>query len=321
MRGNALRAGLAELSHGKLILLLTLTTALLGVSAAMPLGPVLRESVAGTLAGDHFLRNAPRAAPTDFVDLVRENWTAFQGTARATLWAGLLGVLLQAFFAGGLVAALGRGPFSFSQFFEPARGNFWHNVKCFLLFGPAAALVLGAWLAGEHKAAQKLLRDTPPDSPLHSLAGWGAVIVALLLFAVLSLLYDFARAARRHAPAIGAFRAYRFAWRALSGSWLPALGLWLAWLSAAAAATLSFLALAWAVPAVSPPAIVLLFALQLAGLAARSAARVGAWGSFLAFLEPRAPAALSAITRIRFREAGGAPGAARPAPRRFPAAD
>jgi hypothetical protein len=311
MRGNALRAGLAELSHGKLILLLTLTTALLGVSAAMPLGPVLRESVAGTLAGDHFLRNAPRAAPTDFVDLVRENWTAFQGTARATLWAGLLGVLLQAFFAGGLVAALGRGPFSFSQFFEPARGNFWHNVKCFLLFGPAAALVLGgAWLAGEHKAAQKLLRDTPPDSPLHSLAGWGAVVVALLLFAVLSLLYDFARAARRHAPAIGAFRAYRFAWRALSGSWLPALGLWLLWLCAAAAATLSFLALAWGMRAVSPFAIAVLFALQLGGLAARSAVRVAAWGSFLALLESRARLALSATARIRYRDARAGPEAA-----------
>jgi hypothetical protein len=304
---GAVGSGLAALSHGKLILLLALTTALLGVSAAMPLGPTLRESVAGTLAGDHFLRNAPTAAPTDFFDLVREDWPAFRGTGRSALWAALLGAALQAFFAGGLVVVLGRGPFSFSQFFEPARRNFWHNVKCFWVFFPVAAITLALWFWGERKATARLLRDTPPDSFLHSAALWGRLAVGLLIFAVYSLLYDFARAARRHAPSIGALRAYRFAWRALSGSWLRALGLWALWFGAGAIGVLALFALAWELPAVSPAGIGLLFALQFAGLCARSAVRVAAWGSFLAFLEPRARPALFAIARILYRDGGAGP--------------
>jgi hypothetical protein len=303
-RTGAVRAGLAALSHRKLILLLALTTAVLGISAAMPLAPTLREAVAGTLAGDHFLRNAATAAPTDFTDLLRENWPAFRGTGRAAVWAGILGAVVQAFFAGGLVAVLGRGPFSFSQFFDPARRNFWHNAKCFFVFGPTAGIALGFWFWGERKAAVELLRDMPPDSMLHALAGWGRLVVGVLLFAALSLLYDFARAARRYVPAIGALRAYRFAWRALSGSWIRALGLWLLWFGAGGAATVAAFALVWEMPAVSRTAIGLLFVLQLAGLCIRSAVRVATWGSLIAFLEPRAGAAISAGVRIRYRVAG-----------------
>src|SRR5207237_1097382 len=43
-RRGPIAAGLAALSHGKLILLLALTTAAFGVSAAMPLTPTLRDS-------------------------------------------------------------------------------------------------------------------------------------------------------------------------------------------------------------------------------------------------------------------------------------
>jgi hypothetical protein len=42
-----------------------------------------------------------------------------------------------------------------------------------------------------------------------------------------------------------------------------------------------------------------LIVLQFGVLCLRSAVRVAAWGSFLAFLEPRARPALSAIARVR----------------------
>jgi hypothetical protein len=51
---------------------------------------------------------------------------------------------------------------------------------------------------------------------------------------------------------------------------------------------LGLLLAAWLMPAVSPLAILVNFALLLSALAARSAARLGAWGSWIAFLEPRA---------------------------------
>jgi hypothetical protein len=47
------------------------------------------------------------------------------------------------------------------------------------------------------------------------------------------------------------------------------------------------------------PAIALLILLQFGVLWLRSAVRVAAWGSYIAFLEPRARPALSAIARVK----------------------
>jgi len=49
----------------------------------------------------------------------------------------------------------------------------------------------------------------------------------------------------------------------------------------------------------SMPGIVVLVVLQIAVLAVRSAVRVAAWGSYVAFLETRAARALSEIAEIR----------------------
>ncbi len=253
----------------------------------------------GTLAGDHFIRNHPTFAPTDFFDLMREKDAAFAATHRTALNAGLVGLVLQMFLAGGIVVVLGRGPFGFGQLFEPARRNFWHNVKCLLLFALAAGLSLGAWLGGGFAARKHLLENAPPDAAVRRATFWILALGAILIFAALSLLYDFARAARRYSPAIGAWRAYGFARRALSGSWLRALGLWTFWLALGGAAVLGLFAVTWEMPAVSPPAIALLFVLQFGVLWLRSAARVAAWGSYIGFLEPRARPALSAAAKIR----------------------
>lgn len=310
-RPSPVAAGFGSLRHGKLVLLLSLVTAALGFGAALPLLPTLRETMTGTLAGDHFIRNHPTFAPADFLDFFREQAGAVEGAQRAMNGMAFLGVLFQMFFAGGIVAVLGRGPFSFSQFFEPARRHFWHNVKCFFLFAVLVAVLPGLWLAGARWALKKLLENAPPDAVSRSLGHWILLGVALLLFAAVSLLYDFARAARRYAPAIGAWRSFRFARRALSGSWIRALGLWVLWFLLGGAAVLLLFAAAWGLPAVSVPAIAFLMILQFGGLWARSAARVAAWGSYLAFLDPRAGAALSAVARVRIAPSGAfVPGAA-----------
>jgi hypothetical protein len=313
-RPSPAAAGFAALRHVKLVLLLTLVTAALGAGGALPILPAFKQTMAGTLAGDHFIRNHPTFSPADFFDFLKEDAGAIEGTQRAIGGLALFGVLLQMFFAGGIVAVLGRGPFSFGQFFEPARRSFWHNVKCFFLFAVLVLVLLGAWLGGAGWARHRMLEKVPPDAAVRSLTMWVWLLAALLLFAAASLLYDFARAARRYAPGIGAWRAFRFARRALSGAWGRALGLWLLWFLLGGAAVLLLFAATWGMPAVSVPAIALLMLLQFAALWVRSAVRVAAWGSYLALLDGRAPAALSAIARVRIAPAGAfAPGAAAPA--------
>lgn len=292
-------AGIACLSHRKLILLLALTSLVLGLSGAAPLMPTFKKVLSGTLAGDHFIRNASTFAPTDFFDFMREKAPAVEGAMRATGLAGVLGVLLQMLYAGGIVVVLGRGPFSFGQLFEPARRNFWHNLKCFFFFALLNGVLLGVWLGGGGALRKKVFEDAPPDAPARNLVFWALAVGAVLLFAATSLLYDLARAARRHAPTIGAFRAYRFARRALSGSWLRALALWIFWFVLGGGAVLALFAVTETMPAVSPGAIALLITLQFGVLCLRSAVRVAAWGSYLAFLEPRARPALSAIARVQ----------------------
>ncbi|HEY3202787.1 MAG TPA: hypothetical protein VGL03_03905 [Thermoanaerobaculia bacterium] len=303
---GALASGFAALSHGKLILLLAVTTAVLGVSGAMPLSPALSDSVASTLAGDHFILNHPTFAPTDLFDFLHEKADAIRATRRAALWSGVLGVFLQLLFAGGIIAVVGHGPFTFGQFVEPARRNFWHNLKCFFLFVVAAAIVLGLWFGAGGAMTKRLFQNVPPDAAVRSVARWVTILVGVLLFAILSLLYDFARAARRHSPTIGAWRAFRFARRSLSGSWFRALGLFLFWLVLGGVAVLLLFAIVWEMPATSPIAIALLILLQFSVLWVRSAVRVAAWGSYIGFLEPRARPALSSMARVTYTVARSA---------------
>ncbi len=304
---RTLAAGFRALGHGKLILLLALTTVVLGLGAAMPLGYALDHYVGGTLAGDHFLRNHPTFAPSDFVDFGRENASVLSGTTEGSRYWVLVAVLLQMFFAGGIVVVLGRGRFTFGQFFEPARRNFWHNVKCFFLFAILLVAVFGVVLGGAAALDETLFENTPPDAAIGAVWDWGVRIAAVLLWGALSLLYDFARAARRYAPDIGAWRAYGFARRALTGSWRRAVVLYLFWLVLGAAAWFSALSAAWSMPAASPLAIAFLFLLLFLSILVRSAVRVGTWGSYLEFLDHRAAGALAGMPARRVPVSPAAP--------------
>lgn len=292
-------AGFRALGHGKLVFLLAAATVLIAAGSAAPLHGVFEKELGATLAGDHFLRNHPTAAPTDFFDFLRFNDGAVTGTLSASRYGLLMTILLQVFFAGGIVAVLGRGPFTFGQFFEPARRNFWHNLKCFFLFAVFLAVVFGALFGGAFAAGKKLFAEVPPDAFSRTAWNWGLGLVAVLLWGVLSLHYDFARAARRYAPAIGAWQGWRFARRALRGSSAAALALYLFWLVAGGAVWFGLFALAWSMPAVSPAAIAALLLLQFVVLWVRSAVRVAAWGSYVEFLDRRAERALVVPAAVR----------------------
>jgi hypothetical protein len=76
---------------------------------------------------------------------------------------------------------------------------------------------------------------------------------------------------------------------------MRALALYVLWFVAGGAAVLAAVGAAWAMTAVSLPAVAVLFLLQFAALWLRAAVRVAAWGSYVGFLDPRARGALASL--------------------------
>lgn len=299
-RGGNLAAGFAALRGGRsLILLLTGVTVVLAVLSAAPLGPALQQSFAGTLAGDHILKNNPSFAPTDFFDFLREKAPAVAGAGAAERWAALVGLLQQILLAGGIVAVLGRSvPIALPDFVAGVRRNAWHNVKCFLIFLLLAGVALGVWFSVTHALSRKLFEGVAPGSASATVFKVATAVGGLFLYALFSLLQDFARATRRDGSGIGAWRAYGRARRILSGRWTRAFGLFLFWLLFGGALLLAGIALEWTAPALSVLAIALHVLVQLAVLAVRSALRIAAWGSYLHFydsVEPAAPPPIAVL--------------------------
>jgi len=287
-RTGSLSAGLRCLRHGRLVLLLTATTIGLALLPAFALQPSLQQVFAKTLAGDHILRNHPDFAPVDVLEFFHERRAAIAGARQAAIAAGLLGIVLQIFFAGGFVETLAGGrTVLLGQFFSAASRHFGHNLKCFAIFLVAIAAGLLGWLGATAALGQKLFEDSPPGDSFRLLYRIGTASVALLLFGLLSLLHDFARLARRHEPGIGAWRAWGVAGRLVFGSVFSAFGLLLFWFLAGGALWVGILAVEWGTPAISIAAILLHTALQTAAVAVRSAIRVGAWGSYAAFFDRR----------------------------------
>jgi hypothetical protein len=281
--GGNLAAGFAALKSGRfLIVLLTSVTVVLAILSAAPLAPSLQQAFAGTLAGDHILKNHPSFAPTDVFDFLREKAPAVAGEGAAERLAALIALLQQILFAGGIVAVLGRAvPVSHSDFAAGVRRNAWHNVKCFLVFLLLAGAALGLWFGGAHALSRKLFEGVAPGSASATLFSAAIAVGGLFLYVVLSLLHDFARATRRDGARIGAWRAYGRARRILAGRWTRALGLFLFWLLFGGALLLSGVVLEWSAPAVSALAIAVHILIQITVLAVRSAVRVAAWGSYL----------------------------------------
>ncbi len=301
-RRSSIGAGFSALGGAKgLVLLLTAVTVVLSLLAAAPLLPSLRDSFAATLAGDHILKNDPLFAPTDVFDFLREKSAAVAGARSAANWAILIALFQQILFAGGIVSALGRGvPVTLPDFVAGVRRNAWHNVKCFLIFLPLAGSAIGAWFAATHAIYGKVLEPLPPGAPSTFLFRLVVVLGALLIYAIFSLLHDFARAARRSEHAIGAWRAYGYGRRILAGRWMRALGIFFFWLLFGGALLLLGIGVEWSAPAVSAGAIALHILLQVAVLAIRPVVRIAAWGSYLALydrvqptLAPPAPSVIA----------------------------
>jgi hypothetical protein len=296
--GGSIAAGFAALrSGGNLVLLLTAVTVVLAVLATAPLGPSLSDAFARTLAGDHVVRNHPMFAPTDVFDFFQEKRPAISGVNAAGKWAALIALLQQILFAGGIVSVLGRGgPVAIPEFVAAVRRNSWHNLKCFLIFLLLGGISLAVWLGAQHAVYKKVFEDLAPGSPSTLFFRILVAVVSLLLYAFFSLLHDFARAARRSLPRIGAWRAYGHARRTLSGRWPRTLGIFLFWFLLGGAVLLAGIAVEWSAPAVTALAITVHILLQILVLAIRPVFRIATWGSYLALYDAAQPAPVPAET-------------------------
>jgi hypothetical protein len=293
---GSLSRGFAAIWSGKaIVLILTLTTIVLSLLTAAPLGPSLRDAFGRTLAGDHILKNHPIFAPTDVLDFLREKESTVAGVRAAGDWAGLLFLIQQILLVGGIVTVLGTGePFSAAAFVSGIKRNAWHNVKCFFLFLLIAVIPIGGWIWLASTVSRKAFAAVLPWS--FSRLAWRSFtwLITLLLYAVFSLLHDFARAARRYDTAVGTWRAYGRALRMLSGRWLRALVLFFFWFLLGLVLLAGGVLLEWTAPAVSAFAIFVHVLLQVIVLAVRPVVRVGAWGSYLALSDGAWPAAAPA---------------------------
>ena len=290
-RERGIAAGFAALrSAGSLVLLLTAVTVVLAVLAAAPLGPSLSDAFARTLAGDHVLRSHPMFAPTDVFDFLQEKRPAISGVSAAAKWAVLIALLQQILFAGGIVSVLGKGPIVIPEFVAGMRRNSWHNVKCFLIFVLLAGISLGVFLGAQHAVHKRVFEGLAPGSFSTLFFRILVALVALFLYAFFSLLHDFARAARRSRPDIGAWRAYGHARRTLSGRWARTFGIFLFWFLLGGAVLLLGIAVEWSAPAVTALAIAIHILLQILVLAIRPVFRIAAWGSYLALYDAAQPA-------------------------------
>lgn len=298
-RRSVLRAGFDALAHWRFAALLLAVTLLPALLSASALWPALRDGFSQTLAGDHVLRNDPLLAPADVTDFFHAESPAIAGAWHAAWSAALFGILVQIFFTGGFVRSLNR-PIrpTVADFLEGSRRDFAHNLKCFLVFVVAAALVIGLWAAAVFGTGKKLLEGRPPGDPAFLAIRIIGIVIALLLYAILSLWHDFARAARRVDPRIRAWRAYGFARRRLSGRWSAAIGLFLFWVIVGSVAFLLLFALGWSLRAVSTAGVVLLFLVQLATLSVRPLVRVATWGSYIALLDRASFPPQSATVRV-----------------------
>ena len=288
-------AGFAALSHSKLILLLALTTAVLGpVGAAAAAARVFQEVLAARSPATTSSATHPTFAPPDFLDFIEAAVARRRRRdARPSAWRRRpRGPPPDASSPAAWSRCSAAGPFGFGQFFEPARRNLWHNVKCFARLRPLAAVVARRLARRRRRGAQEApRRDGRPTPPARRLT-LGLARRRPSCSSPPSRCSTTLPGRRAATPRRSArWRGYRFArLRPLGILAARARSLVLLARRSGAARCSALVAVAWLMPAVScrrSPSASLVCSSASSGL--RSAVRVAAWGSYIGFLETARP--------------------------------
>ena len=285
--------GIAELSHWKLVLLLALLSALLGITGASPLVPTLeadarRDARRRPLPAQRAHVRAHRLFRPARPEGPGGRRLPRRVAAGPVSWASSS----RSFSPEASSSSSGRGPFGFGQLFEPARRNLWHNIKCFFLFAVACGVALGGLARRRLLSPQQALREIPAGlsrAPAELVDPRRSERSSSTRRCRSSTTSRARHAASPRPSAPGAGSASRARPSPARGSARSRSGC--SGSSRAASPWLALLALAWTMPAVSPPAIFVMFVVLFAALAAalrRRAWRPGAPGSRSS---SRAPAA------------------------------
>jgi hypothetical protein len=284
---NPIASGFAALAGWRTTLVLLASANLAALPVPMALRGSLSSAFGDTLAGAAIRGNAQPDAGLYWIDYLRR-YHPFSAASGAFWLAVALTLLFQIFLAGGIIETVGRERTPFlGEFFGACGRHFRHNLAAFLLFVLFVLLLPGVWLGLTGAAAHALFSSSPPHTPAAAIVAGVRYVVALLLFAALSMAYDFARAMPRFGP-VRAWPAFRGGLAIARREPAGVLGIFFFWLIAAGLLQLGWSALEWRAAPASAGAIAVVFLAEQAGIWIRCAARVATWGSIVSFLGPRA---------------------------------
>jgi hypothetical protein len=200
--------------------------------------------------------------------------------------------LLQIFLTGGVLRALiaGRPRPVFRLVVAESAGLFKANLWATVRFALTTAFWTGLLVAGPMKLLEKLGRDAPPHTFVPDLRFWWGLVIGAIVLLNVGLRYDLARVALGRGEAVNARGAYRVAKRRLRGSRPSAILLALAWIVIGLAIQALFTALGMRWNPQTNASTFWLFVFRQFGFFVLAMARVGFWGSLLAWEDARRPA-------------------------------
>lgn len=200
--------------------------------------------------------------------------------------------LLQIFLTGGVLRALivGRPRPVFRLVVAESAGLFKANLWATARFAFAAGIWLGVLVAAPMALLSKLGRDAAPHTFLPNLRFWWGLLGGAIVLLNVGLRYDLARVALARGEAVNARGAFRVAKRRIRGGRPSVILLALVWLALAAAIQALFTSTGLKWNPQTDGSTFGLFVFRQFGFFVLAMARVGFWGSLLAWEDKRRPA-------------------------------
>ena len=192
--------------------------------------------------------------------------------------------LTQLFLSGGIVVWNGREPRPFlSSFYQACGRNVKHNLKLTFAFLLQAFFVVGSWFAVSFGIAALL--DEKQIAGGASFVRMVGLIGGLLLFGMLRMTTDFARATPRVVEWMPAFDAWLSGWRWFWRNRVRTLALFLAQFLIGGSILLALNAWEWSIDATSGSKVMLVFLIAQVAIVTRCAVRLASWGGITRFVE------------------------------------
>lgn len=279
--------GIRALRSWRMIVMLHLLTLLVWIPALLVFHASASETFGGSLVAEALLTNEQPDASIVLADFVVVA-EPFDAAGTLVPVAMLMLLLLHVFLSGGIVEFAGREPRPFAaSFFAACASRFFVYLRLLGIFVVLVVLIVGTWVALASGVSKAISAGGPPNLTAPRVVGIVAVVIAVLLFGLLSGVHDVARALLRFEPWRNARSAFADGWRIVRRTPLVVLTLFAGWLLIGAALQLLWL---WAEWGPSPKTMLGIFGAAMAlqgALLTRCATRVAVWGSMIALTADR----------------------------------